>query len=49
MSNAAEADSSTVFLAGSNHKPGSGRIYVSGCFGKYRLQRVFLVVRLLFF
>lgn len=41
--------SSTVFLAGSNHKPGSGRIYVGGCFSKYRLQHVFLVVRLLVF
>lgn len=46
---AAEADSSTVFLAGSNHKPGSGRIYISGCFSKYRLQLMLFVVILLVF
>lgn len=46
---AAEADCSTVVLAGSNHKPGSGRIYISGCFSKYRLQHMFFVDILLVF
>lgn len=30
-----------VCLAGSNHKPGSGGIFIGGCFSKYRFPAAF--------